>query len=149
MEQRMCLLGRSVLSYEKGPPFVPNSRGSAQSLAYFHFPAIIKSNKQLSAVKKRLFIAKVPKTPLRMLFTPLKRCGIWCGLYLCADNCFYFIFGCRIKLRWLHRAVISPCLAAEGCVVVVWWMVGDQQFTGNSQTYHKQFTVLLTTICWN
>lgn len=42
-----------MLSDEEGPPFVPNTRGS--SLAYFHISTIIKSNKHLRAVVRRVF----------------------------------------------------------------------------------------------
>lgn len=44
-----------MLSDEEGPPFVPNTRGNSQSLAYFHISTIIKSNKHLRAVVKRVF----------------------------------------------------------------------------------------------
>ncbi len=84
--------GGSSLYDEKGPPFVPNTRRSSQSLAYFHISTIIKSNTHLRVVVRRLFLWQTCTRCCQEFFTPLYK-GVEHGA-----NVIYKIIACQMFL---------------------------------------------------
>lgn len=119
------LFGGSSLSDEEGPPFVPNTCGSSQSLAYFHISTIIKSNEHSRAVVKRGREAFYSRCTQGAVFFSTLWEGVECRVRVDIVRCIYFSmitltvgystwspFGCLFYKNWRRLEMLQYAFCA-------------------------------------